>query len=319
MKSQSFWLIKKNKPKILFNDIEYKKNNKSVLVKTLYSGISKGTEKLVASGNVHKSQFSIMKCPFQEGNFNFPIKYGYINVGKIIDGPTSILGKTIFTLTPHQSIFKISIKNINFIKNKNIKKYLLTANMETAVNIYWDSQANKKDKILIVGLGSVGLLTAYYFRLKGYKNLYVTDLNLHKKKIAKKLNLNFIEFKKVDNFDSIVNTTSSYNVLNASFAKLNLDGKLIEASWYGNKIGKLNLGNDFHSKRLKIISSQVSNIPVYMKKKHNYKSRLKIAIDALSNDEIMTLINSNSKFKNLENDYISILNNKNIIIHAIKY
>ena len=149
MKSQSFWLIKKNKPKILFNDIEYKKNNKSVLVKTLYSGISKGTEKLVASGNVHKSQFSIMKCPFQEGNFNFPIKYGYINVGKIIDGPTSILGKTIFTLTPHQSIFKISIKNINFIKNKNIKKYLLTANMETAVNLYWDSQANKKDKILI--------------------------------------------------------------------------------------------------------------------------------------------------------------------------
>jgi len=56
-----------------------------------------------------------------------------------------------------------------------------------------------------------------------------------------------------------------------------------------------------------------------MKKKHNYKTRLKIAIDALSKDEIMILINSNSKFKNLENDYISILNNENIIIHAIKY
>ena len=69
MKSQSFWLLKKNKPKILLNNIEYKQNNKSVLVKTLYSGISKGTEKLVANGNVHKSQFSIMKCPFQEGNF----------------------------------------------------------------------------------------------------------------------------------------------------------------------------------------------------------------------------------------------------------
>ena len=223
MKSQSLWLIKKNKPKILTNDIEYKQNNKSVLVRTLYSGISKGTEKLVANGNVHKSQLSIMKCPFQEGDFNFPIKYGYINVGKIIDGPSSILGKTIFSLSPHQTIFEISIKNIHFIENKNIKKYLLTANMETAVNIFWDSQAIKKDKILIVGLGSVGLLTAYYFTLNGYKNLYVTDLNKNKKRIAKKL-------------------------------KLNLDGKLIEASWYGNKIGKLNLGNEFHSKRLKIIS-----------------------------------------------------------------
>ena len=319
MKSQSLWLIKKNKPKILTNDIEYKQNNKSVLVRTLYSGISKGTEKLVANGNVHKSQLSIMKCPFQEGDFNFPIKYGYINVGKIIDGPSSIVGKTIFSLSPHQTIFEISIKNIHFIENKNIKKYLLTANMETAVNIFWDSQAIKKDKILIVGLGSVGLLTAYYFALKGYKNLYVTDLNKNKKRIAKKLKLNFIDIAKVDNFDCIVNTTSSYNVLNESFTKLNLDGKLIEASWYGNKIGKLNLGNEFHSKRLKIISSQVSNIPAHMKKKYNYKSRLKIAIDALSNDKIMTLINSSSKFKNLEKDYISILNNKNIIIHSIKY
>ena len=319
MKSQSFWLVKKNKPKILINDIKYKKNNKSVLVKTLYSGISKGTERLVADGKVHKSQFSIMRCPFQEGDFNFPIKYGYINVGQIIEGPSSIIGKTIFTLSPHQTIFEISIKNINFIKNNKVKKYLLTANMETAVNIFWDSQTNKKDKILIIGLGSVGLLTAYYFSLKGYKNLYVTDLNINKKKIAKKLNLNFINYAKADNLDCIINTTSSYNVLNNSFAKLNLDGKIIEASWYGNKMGNLSLGNEFHSKRLKIISSQVSNIPAHMKKKHNYKTRLKIAIDALSKDEIMILINSNSKFKNLENDYISILNNENIIIHAIKY
>ena len=319
MKSQSFWLIKKNKPKILTNDIEYKQNNKSVLVRTLYSGISKGTEKLVANGNVHKSQFSIMKCPFQEGDFNFPIKYGYINVGKIIDGPSSIVGKTIFSLSPHQTIFEISIKNIHFIENKNIKKYLLTANMETAVNIFWDTQAIKKDKILIIGLGSVGLLTAYYFSLKGYKNLYVTDLNINKKKIAKKLKLNFINYTKADNLDCIINTTSSYNVLNNSFAKLNLDGKIIEASWYGDKMGKLSLGNEFHSKRLKIISSQVSNIPAHMKKKHNYKTRLKIAIDALSNDLIMSLVNSNSKFENLEKDYISILNNENIIMHGIKY
>ena len=57
-----------------------------------------------------------MRCPFQEGDFNFPIKYGYINVGQIIEGPSSSIGKTIFTLSPHQTIFEISTKNINFIK-----------------------------------------------------------------------------------------------------------------------------------------------------------------------------------------------------------
>ncbi len=319
MKSQSLWLIKKNKPKILSKDIYYKKNDKSVLVKTLYSGVSKGTERLVTSGKVHKSQFQIMSCPFQDGSFSFPIKYGYINIGQIIDGPKSLIGKKIFTLFPHQTVFEISINNINLIKNKNEKKYLLTANMETAVNIFWDSQAKKNDRILIVGLGSVGLLTAYFFKLKGYKNLYVSDVNLSKKSIAKKLNLNFIHYNKINNLDCIINTTSDYDVLNNSFTKLNLDGKIIEASWYGEKVGKLYLGNEFHSKRLRIISSQVSNIPLHIQKKHNYRSRLKIAINALNDDKLLLLINSVSKFENLEKDYISILNDKNIIIHAIKY
>ena len=319
MKSQSLWLVKKNKPKILLSDIEYKKNNKSVLVKTLYTGISKGTEKLVTNGKVHQSQFNVMRCPFQEGDFNFPIKYGYINVGQIIDGPASIVGKVIFTLSPHQTFFEISIKNINFVKNNNVKKYLLTANMETAVNIFWDTQAKKNDRILVVGLGSVGLLTAFFFKLQGYKNLYVSDTNFIKKRIAKKLDLNFINFNKINKLDCIVNTTSNYNVLNDSFSKLNLDGKIIEASWYGEKIGKLQLGNEFHSKRLRIISSQVSNIPLHMQKKYNYKSRLKIAINALADNRVMSIINSTSKFENLEKDYISILNNKNIIMHAVKY
>ncbi len=319
MKSQSLWLIKKNKPKILSRDIYYKKNDKSVLVKTLYSGVSKGTESLVTSGKVHKSQFKIMRCPFQDGTFSLPIKYGYINIGQIIDGPKSLIGKKIFTLFPHQTVFEISINNINFIKNKNEKKYLLTANMETAVNIFWDSQTKNKNKILIIGLGSVGLLTAYYFKLKGYKNLYVTDINTNKRKISKKLNLNFINFSKINNLDCIINTTSSYEILNACFTKLNLDGKVVEASWYGHNAGKLNLGNDFHSKRLKIFSSQVSNIPAHMQKTQTYKSRLKIAIDSLSDDKLMYLINSTSKFENLEKDYISILNNKNIIMHAVKY
>ncbi len=319
MKSQSLWLIKKNKPKILSKDIYYKKNDKTVLVKTLYSGVSKGTETLVTSGKVHKSQFEIMKCPFQDGSFSFPIKYGYINIGQIIDGPKSLTGKKIFTLFPHQTVFEISISNINFIKNKNEKKYLLTANMETAVNIFWDSQAKKNDSILIIGLGSVGLLTAYFFKLQGYKNLYVSDINLSKKSIAKKLNLNFIHYDKINHLDCIINTTSNYDVINNAFTKLNLDGKIIEASWYGEKVAKLNLGNEFHSKRLKLISSQVSNIPLHVQKKHNYKSRLKLAINALNDNKLMVLINSTSKFENLEKDYISILNDKNIIIHAIKY
>ena len=125
--------------------------------------------------------------------------------------------------------------------------------------------------------------------------------------------------KKIKDLDVIINTTSNYDVLNQSLKKLNLEGKFIEASWYGNRKGHINLGGNFHSKRLKIIGSQVSNIPEYLSKKYDYKKRLNLAINALSNNQLLKLINTESDFQDLEKDYISILNNPESIMHAIKY
>ena len=319
METYSLWLEKKNKPVIRKKKIAYKTNNKTVLIKTLYTGISKGTEKLVTEGMVDKEQYQLMRCPFQEGSFSFPIKYGYINIGQVIDGPKKYLNKKIFCLYPHQTIFEIEIDRIKILKKQNIKKYLLTANMETAINIFWDTQAEKKDKIVIVGMGTIGLLTAHYFKSKKYKNVFVTDTNKKKIKYSKLLKLNFINLEKVDKPNIIINTTSNYDILEKSLKLLDLDGKFIEASWYGNKQTKISLGGYFHSKRLKIISSQVSNIPKFMKDKYDYKTRLDIAIRALADDKLIKLINHESKFNNINKEYISILNDPNTLMHAIKY
>lgn len=319
METYSLWLEKINKAVIKKKKITYKNNNKTVLVKTLYSGISKGTEKLVTEGKIDKDQYQLMQAPFQEGSFNFPIKYGYINIGQIVDGPRKYINKKTFCLFPHQSIFEMELNKLIILKNQNIKKYLLTANMETAVNIFWDSQAKKEDKIIIVGMGSIGILTAYYFQLQKYKNVYVSDNNKQKIKYIKLLNLKFINFEKVKDADVIINTTSNYDILKKSFKLLNLDGKFIEASWYGNKKTDISLGGYFHSKRLKIISSQVSNIPKFMERSYNYKKRLNIAIGALANNNLIKLINNECDFEEIEKKYISILNDPNIIMHAIKY
>jgi len=319
MKSYSLWIDKKKQVKINNKEITYKRNSKTVLVQTIYSGISKGTEKLVSSKLINKNQFNLMKAPFQSGSFNLPIKYGYMNVGNIINGPKKLINKKVFTLFPHQSLYEIAIKNINLLPNKNLRKYILVANMETAINIFWDSHSNKKDKILIFGLGSVGLLTAYFFKLQKYKNIYVYDSNNYKKKYAKLLGLNFINMKKAKNFKIIINTTSNYKVLEKSMSLLINEGKIIEASWYGSKKGYLNLGDYFHSKRLKLISSQVSQIPIHMKNKYDYKKRLKLAINSLKDKKLEKLITSESDFFNLEKDYLKILNSKNTIMHLIKY
>ena len=319
MKSYSLWIDKKKQAKIYQKKLFYNKNNKTVLVKTIYSGISKGTEKLVSSKSVSKDQFELMKAPFQEGSFNLPIKYGYINVGNIIDGPKKYINKNIFTLFPHQDLYEISIKNINLLPIGNLRKYILTANMETAINIFWDSQSKINNRILIIGLGSVGLLTAYFFKINKYKNIYVYDNNQNKRKIAKYLGLDFIDIKKIDQIDVAVNTTSNYKVLDFLMEKLSIEGKIVEASWYGKNKGEISLGGYFHSKRLKIISSQVSKIPKHMNNKYNFDMRLKLAIKYLKNSKLEKLITSESNFFDLEKDYYKILKNRDTIMHLIKY
>ena len=191
--------------------------------------------------------------------------------------------------------------------------------METAINIFWDCSANKNNKILIFGLGTVGLLTAYFFKLQNYKKVYVYDSNINKKKYCNLLGLNFINLKQAKDFNIIINTTSNYKVLEKSMSILVNEGKIIEASWYGSKKGYLSFGDYFHSRRLKLISSQVSQIPNHMKNKYDYKKRLKLAINSLKHNKLEKLITSESNFFNLERDYFKILNNKNTIMHLIKY
>jgi hypothetical protein len=296
MKSYSLWIDKKKQAKIYQKKLVYNKNNKTVLVKTIYSGISKGTEKLVSSKSVSKDQFELMKAPFQEGSFNLPIKYGYINVGNIIDGPRKYINKKIFSLYPHQDLYEISIQNLIFLPKGNLRKYVLTAR-----------------------LGSVGLLTAFFFKINGYKNVYVFDNNKNKRKIANYLGLNFIDIRKIEKIDVAINTTANYKVLNSLMEKLSIEGKIVEASWYGKNKGEVALGGYFHSKRLKIISSQVSKIPKYMKNKYDFEGRLKLAIKSLKNSKLEKLITSESNFFDLEKDYYKILQNKDTIMHLVKY
>src|SRR5262249_38301604 len=78
-----------------------------VVVRTLHSGISRGTETLVFRGGVPESQYTIMRAPFQEGDFPGPVKYGYLNVGVVEHGPRELLDRTVFCLYPHQTRYVV--------------------------------------------------------------------------------------------------------------------------------------------------------------------------------------------------------------------
>jgi threonine dehydrogenase-like Zn-dependent dehydrogenase len=130
-------------------------------VRTRWSAISRGTERLVFEGRVSAFETERMRAPCQEGEFPFPVKYGYCAVGIVEDGPEALLGSALFALRPHQERFVVPADGLALLpETVPLRRAVLAANMETALNALWDSDAGPGDRIVVVGAGVVGLLVA---------------------------------------------------------------------------------------------------------------------------------------------------------------
>src|SRR5262245_55127119 len=104
--AHSFWIVGPRQGEIRSETL-HEPNEQEVLVRTLYSGSSRGTEALVLNGAVPVSEFGRMRAPFQGGDFPAPVKYGYINVGVVEKGPPSLQGVRVFCLYPHQTRYVV--------------------------------------------------------------------------------------------------------------------------------------------------------------------------------------------------------------------
>ncbi len=121
------------------------------LVRTLFTGVSRGTERLVLAGAVGESEWARMKAPMQEGQFPFPVKYGYCATGVVEVGPKELLGRTVFALHPHQDCFVAPVEALAIVPDGiPARRATLAANMETALNAVWDSGAGPADRIVVV-------------------------------------------------------------------------------------------------------------------------------------------------------------------------
>lgn len=137
-------------------------------MRTLFSGISRGTEALVFRGEVPRSQWQAMRAPFQEGSFPAPVKYGYMNVGVVEADPApaggrgSLEGRTVFCLFPHQDRYVVPASAVvPLLEGVPPGRAVLAANLETALNGVWDGGVLPGDRVAVVGAGVVGLLVAW--------------------------------------------------------------------------------------------------------------------------------------------------------------
>jgi threonine dehydrogenase-like Zn-dependent dehydrogenase len=263
-----------------------------VRIEALYGGISRGTERLVFTGAVPVSEYERMRAPFMAGGFPFPVKYGYATVGRIVAGWDALAGRTAFALYPHQTAFTLPADRIALVPDGvPPSRAVLAANMETALNALWDAAAGPADRIAVVGAGVVGCLCAWLAaRLPGAE-VTLIDIDARRGAVAAALGTRFaLPDAAPQDCDLVIHASASAAGLATALRLAGVEATVLELSWYGAGDIAIPLGGAFHSRRLRLISSQVGQVSPSHRPRWPHARRLAAALGLLTDPALDALI-----------------------------
>jgi threonine dehydrogenase-like Zn-dependent dehydrogenase len=272
-----------------------------VAVRTLRSGISRGTETLVFRGRVPESQYAAMRAPFQEGDFPGPVKYGYLSVGVVEHGPPDLRGRTVFCLYPHQTAYVVPARAVVPVPDDvPPERAVLAGTVETAVNALWDAAPLVGDRVTVVGAGMVGCCVARL--LAGFPGVEVTvvDTDPAKAQVVAGLGARFAApVDAAAGRDLVVHTSATSTGLQLSLDLLAPEGVVLDLSWYGDTEVRLSLGGAFHAGRLGIRASQVGTVSPARRGSRTHADRLALALELLRDPGFDAIITGVSPFDEL--------------------
>jgi threonine dehydrogenase-like Zn-dependent dehydrogenase len=271
------------------------------LVRTLFSGISRGTEALVFGGRVPPTEHTRMRAPFQAGEFPAPVKYGYCNVGVVEEGPAALRGRRVFCLYPHQTHYVVPVAALTPLPDDvPAGRAVLAANLETAVNGLWDAAPRVGDRVAVIGAGTVGCLVAWLAaRITGCQ-VELIDVDARKAAAANALRVPFRAPEEAQgDADVVVHTSGSAAGLATALALAGFEATVTELSWYGASPPAVPLGEGFHSRRLVLQSSQVGAVTGAQRARWSAARRMGLVLKLLEHAELDALISGESRFEEL--------------------
>jgi NADPH:quinone reductase-like Zn-dependent oxidoreductase len=272
-----------------------------VAVRTLRSAVSRGTESLVFGGQVPPSQYDAMRAPFQDGDFPGPVKYGYLNVGLVEEGPPHLRGRAVFCLHPHQTAYVVPASAVTIVPDGvPVSRAVLAGIVETAVNALWDAAPRVGDQVAVVGAGAVGCCVARLLaRIPGV-SVTLVDLDTARADVAAALEVDFdLPDQAAGGRDLVFHTSATSSGLQRSLELLAPEGTVLELSWYGDDQTVLSLGGSFHSGRLTIRSSQVGTVATSRRARRTATDRLALALELLRDVAFDSLLTGESPFETL--------------------
>jgi hypothetical protein len=272
-----------------------------VLVRTLVSGLSRGTETLVFGGRVPADQYDAMRAPFQEGAFPGPVKYGYLNVGVVEQGPPHLRGRTVFCLYPHQTAYVVPAGAVAVVPDGvPPARAVLAGTVETAVNALWDAAPLLGDRVAVVGAGMVGCCVARLLSRFPALEVMLVDVDPGRAGVAAALGVGFAApAGAAGDRDLVVHASATSAGLQRSLELLAPEGTVIDLSWYGDADVRLSLGGAFHSRRLGIRASQVGTLSPARRGRRTTSERLALALDLLRDPAFDALLSGQSRFEEL--------------------
>ncbi len=275
-------------------------------VRTLFSAISRGTERLIFNGRVGKGEWQTMRGPNQEGAFPFPVKYGYCATGIVEEGPDALIGRSVFCLHPHQDVFNVAADQLTPIPaGIPARRATLAANMETALNASWDGDPRAGDCNVIIGAGVVGLLLTSLLARIPIPAITV-DTDASRRPLIEALGGSYAATPP-DGAQVVFHTSATAAGLNAAINCAAFEGTIVEMSWYGDKPVTIDLGGAFHSRRLKLISSPVGHIATHQRLHWTFARRREAALGFLAAPELDALVADEIAFDDVPAAIPSIL------------
>ena len=250
-------------------------------VDAICSAVSPGTERLVASGRVPAGIADVMRCPYMDGSFALPVKYGYSMVGRVSDGPDDLRGRLVHVLHPHQSRFNVRTADVRVIPDEvSPDRATLTSNLETAVTALWDSRVVAGERALVIGFGIVGSLVARLLSRVPGVEVDIIDRDASKRMLATRLGFTALEAPRTD-YDVAFGASGSPDEVQTAIDAVGPEGRVIEVSWLGMRESRVLLGGSFHSGRKQLASSQVSNIPPFLRGRWDSARRTRLVFSLL--------------------------------------
>jgi len=260
-----------------------------VRVRMVASAISRGTEALVFHGKVPESERARMRCPFQAGEFPWPVKYGYAAVGVVERGAPGLEGQRVFCLHPHQDRFVVPADAVVAIPDAvPDRRATLGANLETALNGLWDSglvddHLQGGTKVAVIGAGAVGLMIGLLAREQAGAGVEIVEPDTARAVLAQDLGLRVVPSAAEASEAAVVFEASGHpDGMVAALELAGFEAAIVALSWFGSQPVTLPLGAAFHSKRLTIRSSQVGAVSPSRRGRVSHRERLAQALSLLA-------------------------------------